>query len=251
MDTVEVLGLKIGIPKNRDEVKEFFYKSAFHHKPMKVGFVDSESFVSAFLKKKVRQILSEFDVLIPSSVGVKWALKVLRGEEEVQRIPQLRFLLDVAEMSDREGFTMFLLSKKHSWSRKAGEQLRSVFKNLKIVGATSHSRDDVKDAVLVAVRKSQPHFLFVDMDSPKGEKWIVENFSSFFPTSIAVASKDALRLMSGARKTAPFWMQEKGLEWLYRFVKNPFNLSRAFKLAVFPLVVMWIKFRERKKNDRS
>ena len=40
----------------------------------------------------------------------------------------------------------------------------------------------------------------------------------------------ALPVLVGARKRAPLWMQQAALEWLYRFMQEPFRLGpRYFK----------------------
>ncbi len=77
-----------------------------------------------------------------------------------------------------------------------------------------------EEAWLIAdINAKQPDFLWVGLGAPKQEKWIARHMHQLHaPVQIGVGA--AFAFLSGHVDRAPRWMQESGLEWMYRMVKE-------------------------------
>ncbi|MGG4036976.1 WecB/TagA/CpsF family glycosyltransferase [Heyndrickxia ginsengihumi] len=78
---------------------------------------------------------------------------------------------------------------------------------------------------LEIINKFSPDILFVSLGSPKGEFFICNNLDSI-NAAVSIQVGAAIDFMAGTVKRAPNWMQNCGLEWFYRFLKEP---KRMFK----------------------
>jgi N-acetylglucosaminyldiphosphoundecaprenol N-acetyl-beta-D-mannosaminyltransferase len=68
------------------------------------------------------------------------------------------------------------------------------------------------------------------LGSPKQEKWIYANYQQLkVPVSVAIGV--SFELVAGMVKRAPLWMQNLGLEWLFRLIVEPRRLWKRYVLG--------------------
>ena len=71
--------------------------------------------------------------------------------------------------------------------------------------------------------------LIVFLGCPKQEKFIASNKEKYcVPVSITMGG--CVDFIAGGVKRAPQWMQERGLEWFYRFIQEPKRLFKRYFL---------------------
>jgi N-acetylglucosaminyldiphosphoundecaprenol N-acetyl-beta-D-mannosaminyltransferase len=87
-----------------------------------------------------------------------------------------------------------------------------------------------EDGMIVSlINEAKPQVLWVGLSTPKQERWMYEHRSKLrVPVVVGVGA--AFDLNSGRIKQAPSWMQEHGLEWLYRLRQEPRRLWRRYLL---------------------
>jgi len=96
------------------------------------------------------------------------------------------------------------------------------------------------------IRQLEPDFVFVCLGFPKQERWAFRHapgLSSGVILCVGAAQEFAL----GLKKRAPQWMQQNGLEWLWRLLSHPKKLWRRY-LVEGPAFIP-IFFREWKKRN--
>jgi N-acetylglucosaminyldiphosphoundecaprenol N-acetyl-beta-D-mannosaminyltransferase len=93
--------------------------------------------------------------------------------------------------------------------------------------------------IVERVNAVRPDILWVGFGAPKQERWIHQNLSRL-KVKLAIGVGAAFELASGSVRRAPRWMQEGGLEWLFRFMAEPCRLFRRYFVEAapfFPLVL--------------
>ena len=81
-----------------------------------------------------------------------------------------------------------------------------------------------EDALFQKIRDSQADVLFVALGQPKGERWMAQNLHRIAaPVSVQVGA--SLDFAAGRVRRAPQWMQDAGLEWVYRTLQEPARLA--------------------------
>jgi N-acetylglucosaminyldiphosphoundecaprenol N-acetyl-beta-D-mannosaminyltransferase len=68
--------------------------------------------------------------------------------------------------------------------------------------------------------------LFVVLGCPKQEQWMANMAGRINAVMIGIGG--ALPVLIGMQKRAPKWMQNAGLEWLFRLVQEPRRLFKRY-----------------------
>jgi N-acetylglucosaminyldiphosphoundecaprenol N-acetyl-beta-D-mannosaminyltransferase len=127
--------------------------------------------------------------------------------------------------------------------RKAAEKLEKKFPGLKIVGIHhGYFGEEEDDRILKDVRNVKPHFLFVGIGTPRGEKWIYRNLRKLnVPVCIGIGG--SLEVISGRLRRAPRWLRQRGFEWTYHLLQEPWRFLRLPGLLCFVWKVIRQKLR--------
>jgi N-acetylglucosaminyldiphosphoundecaprenol N-acetyl-beta-D-mannosaminyltransferase len=92
------------------------------------------------------------------------------------------------------------------------------------------------------INDARPDVLWVGMTAPKQEKWIYENRERLrIPFISAVGA--VFDFYAGTAKRSPIIWQNLGLEWLYRFLREPGRLWER-NLVSTPKFI-WLLLREK------
>jgi N-acetylglucosaminyldiphosphoundecaprenol N-acetyl-beta-D-mannosaminyltransferase len=75
--------------------------------------------------------------------------------------------------------------------------------------------------------------LYVAYGAPRQDKWISRNRQQLRTVRVAMGIGGSLDFISGRAVRAPRWLQRLGLEWLYRFYKEPWRWRRMLALPRF------------------
>ena len=85
--------------------------------------------------------------------------------------------------------------------------------------------------VAARVDEAAADVLWVGLSTPKQERWMYEHREKLkVPVMIGVGA--AFDMNSGKLPRAPTWMQEHGLEWLFRLVAEPQRLWRRYLVTI-------------------
>jgi len=88
---------------------------------------------------------------------------------------------------------------------------------------------DEDEKIVSLINEAKPDVLWVGLSTPKQERWMYEHRAKLrVPVVVGVGA--AFDLNSGRVRQAPSWMQEHGLEWLYRLRQEPRRLWRRYLL---------------------
>lgn len=82
--------------------------------------------------------------------------------------------------------------------------------------------------------------LFVAFGAPKQEFWISEYLEKI-PVKIAIGVGGAFDYISGKTPRAPLFLQNIGLEWLFRLIMQPWRIKRQLSLLQF----IWLVIKEK------
>lgn len=75
------------------------------------------------------------------------------------------------------------------------------------------------------------------MGVPKQELWI-SKYKDELGVPVCIGIGGSFDVISGKIPRAPLWMQNHGMEWIFRLIKEPKRIKRTIALPYF----MWIVF---------
>ena len=107
-----------------------------------------------------------------------------------------------------------------------------MYKNINIVGTYCPPFGFENDSTEIEkmnkeISKQKPDMVFACLGCPKQEKWVYENYKKY-NAKVTVCAGATVDFLAGNVKRAPKWMSNCGLEWLYRFSKEPKRLFRRY-----------------------
>ena len=92
-------------------------------------------------------------------------------------------------------------------------------------------------------KKVRVDILFVCHGAPKQEKWLNLN-SKNLNAKVAIGIGSAIDFIAGRYKRAPKWIQQIGLEWLFRLIQEPKRLWYRYLVRDIKFPFLFLSKRE-------
>lgn len=234
--TRQILGLKIHCV-TMDSAISIIEGFIAEKKPRMVVTADASAVVIARDDHELQSIINEADLVTPDSTGILWGAKRLKTPL-IEKVSGADMVEKLCMIANEKGYSVFLLGSAPGITDKAAENLKSRYPNLQIAG-THHGyfKDGDSSEAEHMIKESKPDMLFVAMGIPMQEKWIKKHMDELgVPVSMGVGG--TFDVISGNVKRAPLWMQNHGLEWMYRLISNPRKISKVMTLPVFVMMTL-------------
>ena len=128
------------------------------------------------------------------------------------------------------------------------------FPGLEIAGAEAPPFRELTDAERTAARRritdARPDLVWVGLGTPRQDSWVDAERDQLGTTLVAIGA--AFDFLAGAKRQAPRWMQDAGLEWAFRLGSEPRRLWRRYLIgnSVFLAGVAAEEWRERRSRRR-
>jgi N-acetylglucosaminyldiphosphoundecaprenol N-acetyl-beta-D-mannosaminyltransferase len=186
-----------------------------------------------------RRVLLEADLSIADGIGLVWASRWL-GNPLPERVPGSELVHHLAGLSAQNGWRLFLLGAAPGIAEAAAAEFQANYPGLGIAGTYAGSPDPAEDEEIVGrVNESGADILFVAYGAPGQDKWIARNRDKLKTVRLALGVGGALDFVAGVAVRAPQWVQNLGMEWLYRLAREPWRWRRMLALPRFALRVLF------------
>jgi len=191
----------------------------------------------------------------PDGMSVIWALRFF-GESGQQRIPTTDLIIYLMRRIsiEKKDVTIGFLGGTHEIATLARRRLNTEFDSNCIVHSYEPGKIDMSDledplssrvrAILQELVSHPADILFVGLGSPKQEI-LCQVLQKHVPHKVLLPCGGLFSYYAGEHKRAPLWMQQTGLEWLFRLLLEPKRLWKRYLLgnAEFVVRVLDYKFR--------
>lgn len=192
-------------------------------------------------------VMSLADIIHADGQSVVSISKLFKGRELPERIATTDFFHDAAEAAQIAGISFFMLGATEEDNNKAVENIKLLYPNLRIAGSHNGYFKGKDRDVINAINSSKADVLWVALGKPYQEYW-----SSKYRDSIDVAwiktCGGLYDFLSEKSTRAPVWMQNYGLEWLYRVLKDPRRLAVRY-LTTNPQALLLLLFKSGRSRE--
>ena len=197
---------------------------------------------------RVRGIFERRDRNLADGAPVVWLGRLL-GAEIPARVAGADLVPALLAESARTGARVFLLGGEGGVAEAAAMRYYELYPGLQIAGTFEPPRASVdqmdNDEILARIEAAHADVLLVAFGNPKQEQWI-DLHRDRLHVKVAIGVGCVLDLVAGRSRRAPRWMQDAGLEWLYRLSREPRRLfGRYLKDAIWlvPLAAHTVRAR--------
>jgi N-acetylglucosaminyldiphosphoundecaprenol N-acetyl-beta-D-mannosaminyltransferase len=240
MDRKNVLGTLVSLC-TYDTATELIIEAARAPRPFAVAAQPVHGITTAWLDRSYGAVLNAIDLVAPDGQPVRWALNLIHRANLTDRVYGPFLTLSVCAAAEREGLPVFLYGTTDEVLEKLRASLRERHPKLTIAGTLAPPfrplTEAEESAHVQAIRDSGAKILFVGLGCPRQERWVLKHREALGMPALAVGA--AFDFISGNKAWAPRWMQDRGLEWLFRLVSEPRRLAGRY-LLLNPLYVFLI-----------
>jgi N-acetylglucosaminyldiphosphoundecaprenol N-acetyl-beta-D-mannosaminyltransferase len=193
--------------------------------------VNVHSTMEASRDSDLLRALAAAGLNVPDGVPIVWGMRAL-GAPGQDRVFGPSLMWEVCARASELGIPVGLYGSTQTTLVALRETLLSTFPALRIVEAISPpfrpltvQEDESYVARLVA---SGARVVFVGLGAPKQEIWMAAHRGRLDGVMMGVGA--AFDYHAGRIRRAPLWMQNAGLEWMYRLMQEPRRLWKRYVL---------------------
>jgi N-acetylglucosaminyldiphosphoundecaprenol N-acetyl-beta-D-mannosaminyltransferase len=197
---------------------------------IQINTINAHSYNVAKKDELFAKVLLQSDFLLPDGQSIVWAKRILSGQK-LKRISGFDLFQWEMERLNKSGGKCFFLGSTNETLQKILDKALLEYPNV-IIDVYSppykpiFSDEDNKN-MINEINIFQPDVLFVGMTAPKQEKWVYENKDKLNAGHICSIGA-VFDFYTGNIERAPEWMQKKGLEWLFRLIKEPRRMWKRY-----------------------
>ncbi len=210
-----------------------------------------EFILSAREDAEFRAILKDADLSLPDGAGLRYAVAALTDDEILaHRHTGVDALGTLARLSAETGKRMLLLGGTGKDPETVGASFKKLYPSLDIVALDPGIIDDdvprLSEAITSRVRSLEPVIIAVALGAGRGSRQgkqekVMTLLADQIPSvRILIGVGGAVRTLAHPNLLPPPAWRKRGLEWLWRLIKQPWRWQRIGKaVIIFPLVVAW------------
>lgn len=204
----------------------------------------------AHFNKEFKNILNKFDYLVADSPWVKRSLNFLYHINLKEKVRGTDLTLSICELAEKYKYRIFLYGSTKKTLQSLKVNLNRKYHSLQISGAFAPPFGDLntsdKFKLLERLETLNIDILFIALGTPKQEIFaydLLYKNPSYKKPIVIVPVGAVFDFVSGNKKQAPVWMQDLGLEWLFRLIQEPGRLWKRY-LIYGPIFIVLIIFQK-------
>ncbi|MFK5985965.1 MAG: WecB/TagA/CpsF family glycosyltransferase [Pseudomonadota bacterium] len=271
---VMILGVPIDNVSLKSAIKRilFFIKEYQQDKrPRQVATVNVDFLMNSLSWKisgparhpELLEILRKADMVTADGMPIVWLSQLLRTPLQ-ERVTGADLIPALAAAIAKTGHSIFFLGGKGDIAQQAANKLKKQHPSLNIAGIYSPfvytegekmlSSEEQDERILEQINQANPDILLVGFGNPKQELWFNRNRNKL-KAAVTIGIGGTFEFIVGNVSRAPIWVQNIGMEWIYRIMQDPRRLWKRYaigltKLVVITIPLLWSNFLQRIKNRR-
>jgi exopolysaccharide biosynthesis WecB/TagA/CpsF family protein len=174
--------------------------------------------------------LNQFDLLVPDGQPVRWALNWLHAARLKDRVRGPSLTLKICERAAADGLPLYLYGSTPEILTQFKRNLETMYPGIKIAGAEPSKfrrlTPDERLELAQRIQESGACIALVGLGCPRQETFAFELREHLPMPILAVGA--AFPFVAGLVPEAPGWMQEIGMEWMFRLMSEPRRLWRRY-----------------------
>lgn len=174
-------------------------------------------------------VVNEADLVTPDGTPLVWMMR-LKGVRDQQRVYGPTLMLHVLEAAAQKNIPVGFFGSTQPVLDRLLEQMQARYQELQVAYSCSPPFRELSleedQKIITQINGSGTRILFVGLGCPRQEKWMAEHRGRIQAVMIGVGA--AFDFHAGLKRQAPAWMQNIGLEWLFRLSAEPRRLWKRY-----------------------
>lgn len=175
---------------------------------------------------QLRESVHSCDIINIDGMGVVLGARFL-GHSVPERVAGVDLFHELLKMSTVNKLSVFLLGAEQEVLTHTVNNVLDSYPELILAGYHHGYFWDDEQAIVDKIRASGAQLLFVAITSPKKENFI-NRWKDQLGVNFVMGVGGTFDVVAGKVKRAPKWMQQYGLEWLYRVIQEPGRMWKRY-----------------------
>lgn len=198
--------------------------------------------------KVLQKSINSCDIINIDGMGVVIGARFL-GYDIAERVAGIDLFYNLMQMSAVNNFPVFLLGATSEVVNVASGKIKNLYPSINIAGFHHGYFWEDELTVVRKIKDSGAKLLFVAITSPKKENFI-NKWKDQLGVDFVMGVGGTFDVVSGKIKRAPIWMQDYGLEWLYRVIQEPRRMWKRYLYTNTKFLMMVITEKWRRLHDK-
>jgi N-acetylglucosaminyldiphosphoundecaprenol N-acetyl-beta-D-mannosaminyltransferase len=194
----------------------------------------------------LKKIISNCDIINVDGMPIVWASKIL-GNPLPCRVAGVDLFQKLVGVCAVKGYRPYFFGAQSWVVEKLVDTFKTKYPNLDIAGFRNGYFDKSEEEQIARdIKKSNADMLFVGFSSPMKENFL-NQWMPVMQVPFCMGVGGSFDIVAGKTMRAPLWMQNAGLEWLYRILQEPERMWKRY--ATTNPVFIWMVLKELVKKD--
>lgn len=188
------------------------------------------------------------DIINADGQSIVWAARFL-GKHLPERVAGIDLMEELVQLAVRKNYKCFFLGAKEDviikvvdlYTKKYGHSFIAGYRN-------GYFKKEEEPEIAQTIADSGAQLLFVAITSPKKEIFLYENRHILSKVNFTMGVGGSFDVIAGITKRAPFWMQNVGMEWFYRFLQEPGRMWRRYLEGNSKFI--WLVIKQKLKKNK-
>lgn len=190
-------------------------------------------------------------LVLVDGTPIMWIAKWY-GTPLKEKITGPRLTDKVFELASKKDFSVFILGAADGVAEVAAKKMQQKYNNCNIVGTYSpqhgfEQNQEETNNIIRKINQCKPDLLVAGMGSPKTEIFLNEHIQNL-DTHVAISIGAAIDFMAGNIERCPTWINKVGMEWFYRFVKEPKRMFNRYFIDDIKILNIAFKYKNGRKK---
>tara|TARA_B100000795_G_scaffold92562_1_gene67665 strand:+ start:80 stop:823 length:744 start_codon:yes stop_codon:yes gene_type:complete len=211
-------------------------KKQIHHTVVNAGKI-----VLMQTDKELAKSVIDAELINADGQAIVWAANLL-GHKLPERVSGIDLMEELVKRSFKRGYKCFFFGAKEEVVTKLVNIYNKQYSEDIIAGyRNGYFEKEDEEKIALQIAESGANILFVAMTSPKKEIFLNTYKNNLQNVNFIMGVGGSFDVIAGKVKRAPVWMQNSGLEWLYRVIQEPKRMWKRYLFGNTSFIWLVIK----------
>ncbi|MEL7077380.1 MAG: WecB/TagA/CpsF family glycosyltransferase [Cyanobacteria bacterium J06582_2] len=198
--------------------------------------------IEAYRNPNFAGVLRQANLVTPDGKPLVLMLQKL-GVKHQNQVAGMDVFLNLCDLAEQTGVKVYFLGSTQKVLDKIKRKLDREYPVLQVAGMKAIAKIETEDVtksydleLVDEINQSGAGIVFVCLGCPKQEIWISHHLGVI--NSVMVGVGAVFSMYAGINPRAPRWIQQAGMEWLYRLLQEPRRLWGRYSSTIPPFLYL-------------
>jgi len=211
-------------------------KNQIHHTVVNAGKV-----VLMQTDKELKKSVIDADIINADGKAVVWAANLL-GQKLPERVSGIDLMEELVKRSFEKGYKCYFFGATEEVVTKLVNIYKKQYSENIIAGyRNGYFEKGDEEQIAKQIAESGANMLFVAITSPRKEIFLNTYKNQLQNVNFIMGVGGSFDVIAGKVKRAPLWMQNFGMEWLYRVIQEPKRMWKRYLIGNTKFILLVVK----------